>query len=61
VAALEALLALPTGPSSPAPSASALQEEVTALRKALSRANYRILHLTKAYDSLVSSAPAPPK
>ena len=59
IAHLEALLLLPTdAAASAAPPQSA--EEVAALKKALARANYRILHLSRAYDALTAAAAAAP-
>ena len=64
IATLEALLGVPAtlqGPAAAAAAAAApaapAQEEVAQLQKALARANYRILHLSRAYDALVAAAP----
>jgi hypothetical protein len=68
IATLEALLGVPAtlqdpaaasaaaGAAAPAP-APAAAEELAQLQKALARANYRILHLSRAYDALVAAAP----
>ena len=63
IAQLEALLGVPAiqqetsaaAAAPPAPAAAA--EEVAQLQKALARANYRILHLSRAYDALIATAP----
>ena len=57
VAKLEALLLLPAAASTqssqtPPVETAALQQEVAALKKQLERANYRLLHLSQAYDQL---------
>jgi len=57
VAKLEALLLLPTVASTqssqtPPVETAALQQEVAALKKQLERTNYRLTHLTQAYDQL---------
>ena len=54
---LEALLLLPSDAAAAPPPQSA--EEVAALKKALARANYRILHLSRAYDALAAAQPPP--
>lgn len=59
VAALEAELALP-GEQSPSAAggssseAAGLKAELDATKRALGRAQYRVLHLTRAYDALVA-------
>ncbi len=65
VSALEAVLGLPPvaagAPPPAAPSsaeAAALSARVASLEKALARAKYRVVHLSRAYDSLLARAEA---
>lgn len=55
VTALETALGLPSAASA-APADAELAAKLAAAEKALARANYRIVHLTRAYDELRARA-----